>query len=147
MASGAQAIAALAYGTESIPRVDKICGPGNIFVTLAKRAVYGDVGIDSMYGPTETVVVADDEADPVLCAVDLIAQAEHDEIATPILICISRAMARRSPMRSRRLPTCRRARRPRRIRQPRRRRDCCDDRRGGDAGQRLRAGAPLPPGA
>ena len=93
MASGAQAIAALAYGTASIPRVDKICGPGNIFVTLAKRAVYGDVGIDSMYGPTETVVVADDEADPVLCAVDLIAQAEHDEIATPILICTSRAMA------------------------------------------------------
>jgi histidinol dehydrogenase len=93
MASGAQAVAALAYGTESVPKVDKICGPGNIFVTLAKRAVYGDVGIDSMYGPTETVVVADDEADPALCAVDLIAQAEHDEIATPIFICVSRSMA------------------------------------------------------
>ena len=65
-ASGAQAIAALAYGTETIPRVDKICGPGNIFVTLAKRDVFGDVGIDSIYGPTETVVVADDDADPRL---------------------------------------------------------------------------------
>ena len=93
MASGAQAIAALAYGTESVPRVDKVCGPGNIFVTLAKREVFGDVGIDSIYGPTETVVVADGEADPVLCAVDLIAQAEHDEMATPLLITDSRALA------------------------------------------------------
>ncbi len=93
MASGAQAIAALAYGTESVPRVDKICGPGNIFVTLAKRAVFGDVGIDSIYGPTETVVVADADADYVLCAADLIAQAEHDEMATPILITISAELA------------------------------------------------------
>ena len=95
LASGAQAIAALAYGTETIPRVDKVCGPGNIFVTLAKRAVFGDVGIDSIYGPTETLVVADDSADPVLCAADLIAQAEHDELATPILITSSRALAER----------------------------------------------------
>jgi histidinol dehydrogenase len=95
MASGAQAIAALAYGTESVPRVDKICGPGNIFVTLAKREVFGDVGIDSIYGPTETVVVADESADPVLCAVDMIAQAEHDEMATPLLITNSRDLAER----------------------------------------------------
>jgi histidinol dehydrogenase len=92
-ASGAQAIAALAYGTASFPRVDKICGPGSIFVTLAKRAVFGDVGIDSLYGPTETVIVADETADPVLCAVDLIAQAEHDELAAPILITSSRILA------------------------------------------------------
>ena len=91
-ASGAQAIAALAYGTASFPRVDKICGPGNIFVTLAKRAVFGDVGIDSLYGPTETVVVADETADAALCAVDLIAQAEHDELASPIFITSSREL-------------------------------------------------------
>jgi histidinol dehydrogenase len=93
VASGAQAVAALAYGTATIPKVDKICGPGSIFVTLAKRAVYGDVGIDSIYGPTETVVVADEEADPALCAVDMIAQAEHDELATPLLITNSRQLA------------------------------------------------------
>lgn len=93
IASGAQAVAALAYGTETIPKVDKICGPGSIFVTLAKRAVFGDVGIDSIYGPTETVVVADEDADPALCAVDLIAQAEHDELATPLLITNSRTLA------------------------------------------------------
>jgi histidinol dehydrogenase len=92
-ASGAQAVAALAYGTQSIPRVDKICGPGNLFVTLAKRAVYGDVGVDSIYGPTETVIVADETADPALCAVDLIAQAEHDELAAPILITSSKTLA------------------------------------------------------
>ena len=95
VASGAQAIAALAYGTETVPRVDKICGPGNIFVTLAKRAVFGDVGIDSIYGPTETVIIADEHADPVLCAVDLIAQAEHDELASPILITSSADLAER----------------------------------------------------
>ncbi len=91
--SGAQAVAALAYGTETVPRVDKICGPGNIFVTLAKRAVFGDVGIDSIYGPTETVIVADETADAALCASDLIAQAEHDELASPILITSSRTLA------------------------------------------------------
>jgi histidinol dehydrogenase len=92
-ASGAQAVAALAYGTQSIPRVDKICGPGNLFVTLAKRAVYGDVGVDSIYGPTETVIVADETADPAICAVDLIAQAEHDKLAAPIFITNSKALA------------------------------------------------------
>jgi histidinol dehydrogenase len=83
----------MAYGTETVPRVDKICGPGNIFVTLAKRRVIGVTGIDALYGPTETLVIADDSADPVLCAADLIAQAEHDEIASPILITNSRALA------------------------------------------------------
>ncbi|HEY7295034.1 MAG TPA: histidinol dehydrogenase [Dehalococcoidia bacterium] len=92
-AGGAQAVAALAYGTESVPGVDKICGPGNIFVTLAKRRVIGVTGIDALYGPTETLVIADETADPVLCAADLIAQAEHDEIASPILITDSRALA------------------------------------------------------
>ena len=92
-ASGAQAIGALAYGTQTIPRVDKICGPGNLYVTLAKRAVYGDVGVDSIYGPTETVVIADATADPAICAVDLIAQAEHDELAAPIFITDSRELA------------------------------------------------------
>ena len=91
--SGAQAIAALAYGTETVPRVDKIVGPGNIYVTLAKRAVYGDVGIDSIYGPTETVVVAAEDADPAICAVDLLAQAEHDELAAPIFITNSPSLA------------------------------------------------------
>jgi len=90
---GAQAIAAMAYGTESVPRVDKICGPGNIFVTLAKRQIIGVTGIDALYGPTETLVIADDTADPILCAADLIAQAEHDEIASPILITNSRELA------------------------------------------------------
>ncbi|HZQ35106.1 MAG TPA: histidinol dehydrogenase [Dehalococcoidia bacterium] len=92
---GAQAIAALAYGTETVPPVDKICGPGNIFVTLAKRRIIGVTGIDALYGPTETLVIADETADPVLCAADLIAQAEHDEIASPILITDSRALAER----------------------------------------------------
>jgi histidinol dehydrogenase len=91
--SGAQAIAALAYGTQTVPRVDKIVGPGNIYVTLAKRAVYGDVGVDSIYGPTETVVVADFDADPAICAVDLLAQAEHDELAAPVFITCSAELA------------------------------------------------------
>ena len=90
---GAQAIAALAYGTESVPAVDKIFGPGNRFVTLAKRRVFGDVGIDALYGPTETVVVADDSADPAIVAADLLAQAEHDALAAPILITPSAALA------------------------------------------------------
>ncbi len=94
-AGGAQAIAAFAYGTETIPRVDKICGPGNIWVTLAKREVFGVTGIDALYGPTETVVVADDSADPAVCAADLLAQAEHDEIASPILITPSARLAER----------------------------------------------------
>ena len=93
--SGAQAMAAFAYGTESVPRVDKVCGPGNLFVTLAKRAMFGDVGIDALYGPSETIVVADERANPMLCAADLLAQAEHDELATPILITTSSDLAGR----------------------------------------------------
>ena len=92
---GAQAIAALAYGTESIPRVDKICGPGNIFVTLAKKMVYGTVDIDGLEGPSEVVIVADEKADPALCAADLLAQAEHDPLASVILITTSADLADR----------------------------------------------------
>ena len=83
---GVPAIAALAYGTESIPKVDKICGPGNVFVAYAKRMVQGQVDIDGVFGPTETIVLADDTANPVFCAADLIAQAEHDPLATAILV-------------------------------------------------------------
>ena len=87
---GAQAIAALAYGTESIPAVDKIFGPGNLFVTLAKRQVFGAVGIDGLAGPTETVVIADQHAKPDWVAADLLAQAEHDVLASAILLTPSR---------------------------------------------------------
>jgi histidinol dehydrogenase len=90
---GAQAIAALAYGTESVPRVDKIFGPGNIFVVLAKRQVFGQVAIDQLPGPTETVVIADASADPRLTAADLLAQAEHDGMASAILITTSERLA------------------------------------------------------
>ena len=90
---GAQAIAAMAYGTESVPRVDVICGPGNLFVTLAKKLVYGDVGIDGLYGPTETVVIGDGTSNPTLCAVDMLAQAEHDALARPLLITTSEHLA------------------------------------------------------
>ncbi len=90
---GAQAIAALAFGTESIPRVDKICGPGNIFVTLAKKLVYGVVGIDGLQGPSEVLVIADETANPAYCAADLLAQAEHDPLASAILITTSRRLA------------------------------------------------------
>ncbi|OAB47838.1 histidinol dehydrogenase [Paenibacillus antarcticus] len=90
---GAQAIAALAYGTESIAPVDKICGPGNIYVALAKREVYGAVDIDSIAGPSEIVVLADDSADPVYVAADLLSQAEHDEMASAILVTPSQAFA------------------------------------------------------
>ena len=86
---GAQAIAALAYGTETVPSVDLICGPGSAWVTAAKKLVYGDVGIDGLYGPTETLVIADDSADPRFTAADLIAQAEHDTVAMPILVALS----------------------------------------------------------
>jgi len=86
---GAQAIAALAYGTESVPSVDLICGPGSAWVTAAKKLVYGDVGIDGLYGPTETLVIADESADPRFTASDLIAQAEHDTVAMPILVALS----------------------------------------------------------
>jgi histidinol dehydrogenase len=90
---GAQAIAALAYGTWSVPRVDKICGPGNIFVVTAKRMAYGAVGIESLPGPSEIIIVADDTADVSFCAADLIAQAEHDPLASAILITTSKKLA------------------------------------------------------
>jgi histidinol dehydrogenase len=89
---GAQAIGALAYGTESIRQVDKIFGPGNLFVTLAKRQVYGVVGIDGLAGPTETVVIADESANPAWVAADLLAQAEHDVLASAILLTPSQAL-------------------------------------------------------
>ncbi len=90
---GAQAIAALAYGTASIAPVDKICGPGNIYVALAKRAVFGAVDIDSIAGPSEIVVLADDSADPAYVAADLLSQAEHDEMASAILVTPSQQLA------------------------------------------------------
>jgi len=92
-AGGAEGIGALAYGTQTVPRVDKIVGPGNIFVTVAKREVFGSVGIDALYGPSETIVIADDSANAMLAAADLLAQAEHDELATPILLTPSAAVA------------------------------------------------------
>ncbi len=90
---GAQAIAALAFGTESIPRVDKICGPGNIFVVLAKKLVYGVVGIDGLQGPSEVLIIADETTNPEYCAADLLAQAEHDPLASAILLTTSRRLA------------------------------------------------------
>ena len=90
---GAQAIAALAFGTESVPKVDKICGPGNIYVTLAKKLLYGVVGIDGLYGPSEVLIIADETANPDYCAADLLAQAEHDPLASAILITTSRRLA------------------------------------------------------
>jgi histidinol dehydrogenase len=92
---GAQAIAALAFGTETIRRVDKIVGPGNIYVAIAKKLVYGAVGIDSIAGPTEIVVLADESADPIFVAADLLAQAEHDREASAICITNSIELARR----------------------------------------------------
>ena len=90
---GAQAIAAMAFGTESVPQVDKICGPGNVFVSIAKRLVYGHVDIDGLYGPTETLVIADAAATPEVVAADLLAQAEHDELASPVLVTTSETVA------------------------------------------------------
>ncbi len=92
---GAQAVAALAYGTESIPKVDKIVGPGNIYVALAKKAVYGHVSIDSIAGPSEILVLADDSANPRFVAADLLSQAEHDEMASSILVTTSMELAQR----------------------------------------------------
>ena len=92
-AGGAQAIAALAYGTETIAAVDKIVGPGNIYVACAKRLVFGKVDIDSIAGPSEILVIADDDADPALVAADLLSQAEHDEDAYPLLITFSKEFA------------------------------------------------------
>src|SRR5438094_224450 len=92
-AGGVQGTAAMAYGTETIPRVDKVCGPGNIFVTLAKKKLFGEVGIDGIFGPSETLVVADAQADADLVAADLLAGAEHDELATAILLTDSVELA------------------------------------------------------
>lgn len=91
---GAQAIAALAFGTQSIPKVDKIVGPGNIFVALAKKAVYGHVSIDSIAGPSEILVIADETANPRFVAADLLSQAEHDELASAILVTTSETLAK-----------------------------------------------------
>lgn len=93
-AGGAQAIAAMAFGTESVPKVDKIVGPGNIYVALAKKAVYGHVSIDSIAGPSEILVLADETANPRYVAADLLSQAEHDEMASAILITTSDALAK-----------------------------------------------------
>jgi len=93
-AGGAQAVGALAYGTESIPKVDKIVGPGNIYVALAKKAVYGHVSIDAIAGPSEILVVADETANPRYVAADLLSQAEHDELASSILVTTSEKLAR-----------------------------------------------------
>lgn len=90
---GAQAVAALAFGTESVPKVDKIVGPGNIYVALAKKAVFGHVSIDSIAGPSEILVLADDTANPRFVAADLLSQAEHDEMASAILVTTSRTQA------------------------------------------------------
>lgn len=93
-AGGAQAIAAMAYGTESVPAVDIVTGPGNVFTTEAKRQVFGHVGIDFLAGPTEVLIIADDTADPELVAIDLLAQAEHDPNSRPVLIAQSESIAR-----------------------------------------------------
>ena len=90
---GAQAIAAMAFGTESVPKVDKIVGPGNIFVALAKKAVFGYVSIDSIAGPSEILVLADETANPRYVAADLLSQAEHDEMASAILVTTSQTLA------------------------------------------------------
>ena len=92
---GAQAIAAMAFGTESVPKADKITGPGNIFVALAKKAVYGHVSIDSIAGPSEILVLADETANPRYVAADLLSQAEHDEMASAILITTSKELAQK----------------------------------------------------
>jgi len=92
---GAQAIAAMAYGTESIPAVDKICGPGNIFVMMAKKHVYGTVDIDGLQGPSEVLVIADKDANPTWCAVEMLAQAEHDPMSQSVLVTTSEDLASR----------------------------------------------------
>lgn len=94
-AGGAHAIAALAYGTETVPRVDKIVGPGNIYVAAAKRLVFGDVAIDSIAGPSEILVIADETASPAVIAADLLSQAEHDEAAYPLLLCTSESLVQK----------------------------------------------------
>ena len=93
---GAQAVAAMAFGTETVPRVDKITGPGNIFVTLAKKAVYGHCDIDMLAGPSEILIIADESADPVYTAADMLSQAEHDPLASSIVITTSAALAEKT---------------------------------------------------
>ena len=93
---GAQAVAALAYGTESVPRVDKIVGPGNVYVATAKRMVFGQVDIDMIAGPSEILIVADRKAEPAWLAADMLSQAEHDRMATAVLVCDSRELAERT---------------------------------------------------
>jgi histidinol dehydrogenase len=90
---GAQAVAALAIGTKSVPKVDKVCGPGSIFVTVAKRLLYGMVAIDGLQGPSEVFIIADDTANPVFIAADMMAQAEHDPLATTVLVTTSERVA------------------------------------------------------
>lgn len=92
---GAQAVAAMAFGTMTVPQVDKICGPGNIYVMTAKRLVYGSVAIDGLQGPSEVLIIADETADPAYCAGDILAQAEHDPMAQSILITTSKELAHR----------------------------------------------------
>jgi len=92
-AGGAQAIAAMAYGTESVPKVDKICGPGNLFVMLAKKQVFGTVAIDALQGPSEVMIIADGKASPAVCAADMLAQAEHDTLSQAVLVTTSEKMA------------------------------------------------------
>ena len=96
LTGGAQAVAALAYGTQTIPQVDKIVGPGNIYVATAKKLLYGQVDIDMIAGPSEILVVADDTADPVYLAADLMSQAEHDRLASAILLCTSEKIAQKT---------------------------------------------------
>ena len=144
-ASGAQAIAALGFGTETIPRVDKVYGPGNVFVTLAKQQLYGIVGIDALYGPTETLVLADESAEPDLCAADLLAQAEHDELATPVLITLSREHAEAVAVEvEQQLVDLERGSIARGGDRARRSGGGGQPRRSGGARERVRAGAPLP---
>ena len=110
---GAQAVAALAYGTETVPRVDKIVGPGNAYVAAAKRLVFGDVDIDSIAGPSEILIIADDSAEPAWIAADLLAQAEHDALAVPILIALGREVGEKIAAEiARQLATCRGGRSP-----------------------------------
>ncbi len=92
---GSQAIAAMAYGTETIPRVDKICGPGNIFVNTAKRLVYGQVDIDMFAGPSEVIIIADESSNPEFVAADMLAQAEHDKLASAIVLAVGEGLARK----------------------------------------------------
>lgn len=103
---GAQAIAALAFGTASVPKVDKIVGPGNIYVALAKKAVYGYVSIDSIAGPSEILVIADETANPRYVAADLLSQAEHDELASAILVTTSEKLAGKCRKRLKALHRC-----------------------------------------